>query len=219
MGHRYRVVTPRALQVVQLGRDARQRPAEEVPVADLPVRVRPPLGGVVPVPVDPPPADHPPGVRRRQAAEAIWKYLVSHTGTEPRRRMVLPVDGQLPGVRLPVGAVAGFVQHAAGAVLPPEAEAVPDQLRRRRRCQDAGKAHPVAGGALQGQLQLPDLAGELVKEHRAQWVNPSEARGRQRKVTVCPQTTAPKGSLQASQRGSKTKGFTHGMRLSPYGSS
>ena len=159
------------------------------------------------------------GVRQGQAAEAVWKYLVSNAGAEPRRRMALPVDGQLPGVRPPVGAVAGLIQHAAGAVLPPQAEAVPDQLRRRRRRQDAGKAHPVAGGALQRQLQLPDLAGELVKKHQGAV---GEALRGQRAAAEGDRRAAGHGAegvLAGITAGIKDKRFTHGMRLSPYGSS
>ena len=142
------------LQIVQLGRDARQGAAEESPGCGSRRPGPAATPACRPSPGGPSGAHQPVRVRHRQAAEAVWKYLVSHAGAEPARRAALPVDGQLPGVRLPVAAVAGLIQHAAGAVLPPEAEVVPDQLRLPRGLQDAGKADPLAGRALQGQLQL-----------------------------------------------------------------
>ena len=140
----------KGLQIVQFRRDPRQSATKEVPVADLPIRIRPPLRRVIPVLVDPAPANQTRRVHGYQTAETIWKNLVCHTCPKPAGRTAFLVDRQLPGHGLSVTAVAGLVQQTAGAVLPPEAEVIPEKIGQLRRGQCAGKAKPLACEALQG---------------------------------------------------------------------
>ena len=200
------------LQIVQLRRDPRQGAAEKVPVADLTVRVRPPLRRVVPVLMDPAAAHQPVRVRHRQAAEAVWKNLVSHAGAEPARRAAFPVDRQLPGICLPVAAITGLIQNTAGAVLPPEAEVIPDQLRLGRGTEDAGKTDPLAGRALQGQLQLLPGAGELTDSDQRTVREMLRGQGTAVKGDRCAADRGAEGLLAQVTAGVKDKGFAHGDR-------
>ena len=116
-------------QIGELGGDARQRAAEEIPVPHLPVRIGPPLRRIGPVLMDPAVSHHAGGVWEGETAEAVRKNLVGYAGPKPLGREGFLVNRQLPGLHPTIGAVAGGVQDAAGAVIPPEAEVVPDQIR------------------------------------------------------------------------------------------
>ena len=154
-------------QLIQLGRDARKLSAEEVAVADLSVRVRPPLGHVVPVFLDPAVAHQSLGMGVRQAAEAVWENLVRHTLAEPGGGAAFLIDGHLPGSGGLVAAVAGLVKNAAGAVVPPEREVIPDELRLLGGHHGGGKVHPVRRGLRGGQLDGLGAAGELVVQNES----------------------------------------------------
>ena len=153
-------------QLVQLAGDACQLAAEKVPVAGLAVGVRPPLGNVFPTFLNIAVSDETVGLRERQAAEAVWKYLVSYAGAEPLRRVAFPVHGQLPGLQSAVAAVAGPVQVTAGTVLPPQAEVVPHQLRLRGSRKRQGKKGPLLLRAHAGQLVDLLLTGKLPPQHQ-----------------------------------------------------
>ena len=151
------------LQVVQVGGHARQGPAEEVPVLDL-AALGPPGGGLVPVLVDPAVADHAGGVGRGEAAVAVREDLIGHALAKPGGGVALLIDRQLPGDGLTLAAIAGLVQEAAGAVVPPETEPVPHQLRRLEGDEGDGEAGPVLPEAGEGHLRLHLVAGELPAE-------------------------------------------------------
>ena len=154
-------------QIVQLGGDARQRAAEEIPVANLAVRIGPPLWDIIPVFVDPAVSNQALRIRHFQTAESIWENLVSNAGTEPLGGAALPVDSHLPGVDEPVAAVAGFVQITAGAVTPPEAEVVPDQVWLVRGGKGDGEAGAVSRRTGDGEfVLLPDFGEFRVKDNR-----------------------------------------------------
>ena len=147
-------------QVVQVGGHARQGAAEEVPVLHLAV-LRPPGGEVVPVLVHPAFSNKPRRVREVQTAVAVREDLIGHPLAEPGGGAALLIDGELPGNGVPRAAVAGLVQKAAGAVVPPEAEPVPRQLRRLEGDEGEGEDGPVLLKAGKGQLRLHLVPGEL----------------------------------------------------------
>ena len=151
---------PQGRQVVQMGGHARQGPAEKVPVLDLPF-LRPPDGAVVPVLVDPAVPDEARGVRRLQTAIAVRKNLIGHPLAKPGGGGALLINGELPGDGFPLAAVAGFVQEAPGAVVPPEAEPVPDQFRRLKGDEGEGEEGPAVLKAGEWHLRLHLMTGKL----------------------------------------------------------
>ena len=151
---------PQGLQVVQMGGHPRQGPAEEVPVFDLPA-LGPPGGALVPVLVYPAVADEPGGIGVGQAAVAVREDLIGDALAEPGGSAALLVDRQLPGHRLALAVIAGLVQEAAGAVVPPEAEPVPGQLRRLEGNQGDGETGPVLPEAGKGHFGLHLVSGEF----------------------------------------------------------
>ena len=203
-GHR------QGLQQIQLGTDALQAAAEEIPVSDLTVRVRPPLGMIGPPPVDPPVSHHSPGIGNGQAAETIWKYLVSNTLAEPGGRLqMVAVDRQLPAHRIALAAVAGLVQEAAGAILSPEAEVVPDQLRLFRGGKGQGKADTVAVRAGPGQLGLHGLFGEFMDADQRAVVEILPFQGADMEGHGGSRCHGAVGRLALVTAGIKDKRFTH----------
>ena len=138
----------------------RQGPAEEIPVFHLAV-FRLPDRAVVPVLMDPPVPHEPRRVRNVQPAIAVWEDLIRHALAKPGGGMRFLVNGELPGDNLPLAAVPGFVQETAGAVVPPEAEPVPHQLRRLKGKKGEGEAGPVLLKAGEGHFRLHLVPGKL----------------------------------------------------------
>ncbi len=146
---------PHLCQIIQFGGDACQGAAEEVPVLDNPVFVRPPLRDVIPVFMNPAVPDHPRRIRNGEAAEAVGENLIDQPPAEPGRGMVFPVNRQLPGLRLDLPTVALLIQDTTAAVVPPEAKVIPDQFRFRRCGDRDGKASPIPLIAGKGQFYFP----------------------------------------------------------------
>ena len=153
-------------QRVQPGENAPERAAEKVPVADLALRVRPPFRRIVPIAVDLTVTNHSGWVRNGQAEESVWENLVCYAAAEPVRRGTgAVVYGELPIPGAPVAAIARAVQITAAAIVPPEAEVIPDQLRLRRNgeCEDEARAIALRAGA--GKLPLLLPPGKLIPQH------------------------------------------------------
>ena len=124
------------------------------------------------------------------------------------------IGRQLPGVKLRVAAVSGLIQKTAGAVVPPQAEMIPAQLRLRRGGDGGGKAKAVSLRTQAGHFHLLGTAGKLMKkQHRAVG------------KVLLEQGTAAKGDKLAAGNGAEglftlcgtgieNKGFTH-RRMPP----
>jgi hypothetical protein len=106
-------------------------------------------------------SNEPRRVREVQTAVAVREDLIGHPLAEPGGGAALLIDGELPGNGVPRAAVAGLVQKTAGAVVPPEAEPVPRQLRRLEGDKGEGKDGPVFLKAGKGQLRLHLVPGKL----------------------------------------------------------
>ena len=196
-------------QFVQFFGDPRQRTAEKVPVPHLAVRIGPPGRGVLPVLVDPPVAYQSRRVRHRQPPKSIWKNLVYHAAAVPVRCMASAVDGKLPGQGLAVAAVTGLVQVAAGTVIPPEAEVVPDQLRLLRGLEHGGKAHPVTPKTGGGQLHLLALPGKFPVQHQGAVGKALAGQGAAGKGDLLAADRGAEGGLAKVTTGVKNERFTH----------
>lgn len=205
-------------QIVQLRGDPRQGTAKKVAVPDVFVGIRPPFRGILPVLMDPAAADQAVRGGKGGAAESIWENLVSNATAEPRRRMALPVDRQLPGIGQAVTAVAGLVQLAAGAIVPPEAEVIPGQFWLCGSGDGAGKADAAGFPSRWPQLHLLRGAGKfMVQDH-----------GTVGEVLLCQGTAVKSDVLSACDRakrlfaqfaaGVENKWFAHIMRLLNCGS-
>ena len=158
---------PQALQIVQLLLNSGQTAAEEVPVADLPPLVRQVLHQLLPVPVDHPVPQHPPGIGHPGAAEAVGEDLVGHAPAEPvRRGEGVVVDRLLPADRLPLAAQSVFPQPDHLPAVPGKAEAEPDQIRLLRQIADPGKEGPVLLLPRGIEGDLPAAGGELGQSHQ-----------------------------------------------------
>ena len=147
---------PQALEVVQLLLDARQISAEKVAVADLAPLVRQVVHQLLPVLVYGPVPQHTGGVRHAGAAEPVREDLIGHPPAEPVRRGAgVVVYGLLPANGLALAAQAVSAQPADLAVLPPEAEAVPHQIRAEGEMAGPGEdlAVPLHAFVLKGELQ------------------------------------------------------------------
>ena len=201
-------------KIRELGGDARQGPAEKVPVADLAVRVRPPLRRVRPVLVDGAAAHHADGVREGQAAETVWENLVGNAFAKPVGRRGFPVDGQLPGLYPAVVAVAGGIQDAAGAVIPPEVEVIPDQIRQRGGVDRTGEADPVSLGAVTGELDVGLRGGELPPEDQGAVVEALGGQGTAVERHAPAAGDGAEGRFALAAAGVEDKRFTHGKNSS-----
>ena len=198
----------------QLGGDAPEGAAEKVPVADLTVRIRPPLRHLVPAAMDPTVSHH--SVRvcgiAGKAAETIWKNLVCHAGAEPVGEVALPVDGHLPAKGVSIAAVAGPVQEACGAVGPPEAEIVPHQLRLRRNGNGQSVADPFGLGAFQDHLPFLFPLGEFMAQHQRAGGKLLGCQGTAVEGDGLAAGNGPEGVLADGTAGIKDKRFAHEER-------
>ncbi len=206
---------PQRGQVGEFGGDAPQSAAEKVPVSDLALRIRLPVRKILPVLVNiavPDQAGDLCGVLR-QTAESIWKNLVCHAGAEPGGRGGIFIYGQLPGVTKAVTAVSGPVQVTAAAVLPPETEMVPDQLRSGRGRKGEGKTHPLPLRAAGGELMDLFALGEFKAQHQC---TVGKGLGEQGTAVEGERLSArhgAEGRFAKAAAGIKNEGFAHGADL------
>ena len=158
---------PYGLQIVQLLLHPGQIAAEEVPVADLPLLVGEVLHSLLPLLVDQPVPGHAGGIGDPGAAEAVGKDLIGHPPAEPvRRGEGIVIDRLLPGRDLVLGAEALFPQPHRLPVFPPEAEAVPDELRLLRRAAGPGEHRPVPLLPGEREGRLPVALRKLLKQQQ-----------------------------------------------------
>ena len=146
---------PQTLQVVQALLDPRQSAAVEVAAGVVPLV----LGqgqGVLPVLAELPAAHQAVKVRQEAGpAEAIRENLVGHAAAKPiRRGQGVVVDRLLPGEAVPV-------QKEGAAVLPGEAEGVPEEIRLGGGGVGDGEKGAVPGNTGGNHGKLPALSGKL----------------------------------------------------------
>ena len=121
----------KALQVIQLGKDAGQAAAKKIVVVNFTVTIRQKIGRVLPVFMHPAVAHHALGIRHGETAKAVGKDLVGHALAKPGGRgKGIVIDRQLPALHFLLLAVAVFPVPDMAAVLPGKTKPVPDQFRR-----------------------------------------------------------------------------------------
>ena len=201
-------------QVVQLGGNTCQRTAEKVPVPDLTVGIRLPLGHVVPLLVNPAVSHQAIRLGNGQPPESIWKNMVRHAAAEPLRRMGGTVGRQLPGVKLGVTAVACLIQKTTGAVVPPQAEVIPAQLRLRRGGDGGGKAQALPLRTQAGHFHLLGPAGKLMEKNQRAMGKVLLEQGTAAKGDKLPAGDGAERGFVLCGTGIENKGFTH-RRMPP----
>ena len=124
--------------------------------------------------------------------------------------MAFHVNSHLPGISELVAAVTGAIHDAAGTVIPPKTEMIPDQLRFRRGGKGDGETDALRFGTVTVQFQLCTDAGKLLIQNDGAVGKPLGGQRAAAEGNGLPAYHGAKRSFTQVTAGVKDKRFTHG---------